>query len=192
TFTIQAKGSGSSLNNLNAELTSSFERLRLYGSDYSGLKLEGKLVNGAGDLEAGLNSEFLDFLLLTKLDLDSTNSIINLNLDLKGADFYALGLAANSSRAQLKLDADFEGNPEEFDLKALLHEGTILYDKRNYPLGTVSADASVRKDSTSVEIASKLVNGYMHTNTNPTDLTAALTAHFQHYLDELDSTEQIG
>lgn len=192
TFAIQVKGSGSNLNNLNAELTSSFERLRLYGSDYSGLKLEGKLVDGAGDLEAGLNSEFLDFSLLTKLDLDSTNSIINLNLDLKGADFYALGLAANSSRAKLKLAADFEGNPEEFDLKALLHEGTILYNERNYPLGTLSADASVREDSTSVEIASKLINGYVHTNTNPTDLTSALTAHFRHYLDEIDSTEQMG
>lgn len=191
TFTLQAKGSGSNLNNLNAELTSSFERLPLYGSDYSGLKLEGKLVDGAGDLEAGLSSEFLDFSLLTKLDLDSTNSIINLNLDLKGADFYALGLTANSSRVKLKLDADFEGNPQEFDLKALIHEGTILYDDRNYPLGRISAEASIRDDSTSVDIASKLINGYVRTNTNPTDLTTALTAHFRHYLDELDSSEHM-
>ena len=192
TFAIQAKGSGSELSNLNAELTSSFERLRLYGSDYSGLKLEGKLTDGAGDLEAGLDSEFLDFELLTRLDLDSTNSVINLNLDLEGADFYALGFTAKSSRARLKLDADFEGNPAEFDLKALLHDGTILYDDRNYPLGRIAADASVREDSTSVDIESKLVNGYVRTNTNPTDLTSALTAHFRHYLDELDSTEQIG
>ncbi|WP_439489101.1 translocation/assembly module TamB domain-containing protein [Algoriphagus sp.] len=192
TFAIQAKGSGSNLNNLNAELTSSFDRLRLYGSDYSGLNLEGKLVDGAGDLEAGLKSEFLDFSLLTKLDLDSTNSIINLNLNLEGADFYALGLTANNSRAKLKLDAGFEGNPEEFDLKALLHEGTILYDNRNYPLGRISLDASIREDSTSVDIASKLLNGYVRTNTNPTDLSEALAAHFRHYFDELDSTAQVG
>ncbi len=192
TFAIQAKGAGSNLNNLNAELTSSFERLLLYGSDYSGLKLEGKLVDGAGDLEAGLKSEFLDFSLLTKLDLDSNNSIINLNLNLEGADFYALGLTAINSRAKLKLDADFEGNPAEFDLKALLHGGTILYDNRNYPLGRISLDASIREDSTSVNIASKLLNGYVHTNTNPADLSEALAAHFRHYLDELDSSTQIG
>nr|WP_245405083.1 translocation/assembly module TamB domain-containing protein [Algoriphagus sp. AGSA1] len=192
TFAIQAKGSGSNLNNLNAELTSSFERLRLYGSDYSGLKLEGRLVDGAGDLEAGLKSEFLDFSLLTKLDLDSTNSIINLNLNLEGADFYALGLTANQSRAKLKLDADFEGNPAEFDLKTLLHEGTILYENRNYPLGRISLDASIREDSTSVDIASRLLNGYVRTNTNPTDLSDALAAHFRNYLDELDSSTQVG
>ncbi|UZD24419.1 translocation/assembly module TamB domain-containing protein [Algoriphagus halophytocola] len=192
TFEIIANGSGSDLNTLNAELSSTFERLRLYGSDYSGLKLKGKLEDGAGDLEAGLDSEFLDFEMLTLLDLDSVNSIINLNLDLEGADFYALGLTANSSRARLKLDADFEGNFTEFDLKTLLHEGTILYDGKNYPLGNITAEASVREDSTSLDIASKVINGFVRTNTNPSDLTAALTAHFSHYLDKLDSASQIG
>ncbi|WP_431012707.1 hypothetical protein, partial [Rahnella sp. PAMC25617] len=83
------------------------------------------------------------------------------------ADFYELGLSGKSSRAQLKLDANFEGNLDEFDLNALLQDGTILYDNRNYPLGTMSTVASVRDDSTSVDIASKLVNGYVRTNTNP-------------------------
>tara|TARA_R110002072_G_scaffold146492_1_gene293543 strand:- start:207159 stop:212207 length:5049 start_codon:yes stop_codon:yes gene_type:complete len=187
TFEIIAKGSGSNLNNLNAELSSTFERLRLYGSDYSGLKLEGKLVDGAGDIQAGLDSEFLDFALVTKLDLDSVNTKIDLNLDLKGADFYELGLSGKSSRAQLKLDANFEGNLDEFDLNALLQEGTILYDNRNYPLGNMSTVASVRDDSTSVDIESKLVNGYVRTNTNPTELFEALTAHFRHYLDKSDT-----
>ncbi|PZX56579.1 uncharacterized protein DUF490 [Algoriphagus chordae] len=188
TFEIIANGSGSTLNDLNAELSSSFERLRLYGSDYSGLKLDGKLVDGIGDVEAALKSEFLDFDLLTKLDLDTANSKIDLTLDLKGADFYALGMSAKDSRAKLKFDANFEGNLDEFDLKALLHDGTILYDDRNYPLGKVSATASVREDSTSVDIASNLLNGFVRTNTNPTELTDALTAHFKHYLDKNDSS----
>ncbi|WP_225586829.1 translocation/assembly module TamB domain-containing protein [Algoriphagus sp. Y33] len=187
TFQIIAKGSGSSLNDLNAELTSTFERLRLYGSDYSGLKLDGKLVEGAGDLHAGLNSEFLDFDLLSEMDLDSTHSTVDLALDLKGADFYKLGLASKSSRAKLKLEADFSGNMEEFDLNAFVKDAVLLYDEKNYAVGELTLDANVREDSTSVDIASNLLNGFVRTNTNPTDLSTAILAHFRHYLDKADS-----
>lgn len=192
TFEIVAKGSGSSLNDLNAELTSTFERLKLYGSDYSGLKLEGKLADGAGDIQAGLDSEFLDFELVTTLDLDSTNSIVELNLDLKGADFYELGLTEKSARTRLKLAANFEGNLDEFDLNALMQDAALVYDDRNYPVGKLSLDARVRKDSTSVDIASALLNGYARTNTNPTDLATAITEHFRHYLDAADSIHSTG
>ncbi|MDR7130304.1 hypothetical protein J2X69_002654 [Algoriphagus sp. 4150] len=192
TFQILAKGSGSSLDDLNAELSSTFERLRLYGSDYSGLKLEGKLVDGAGDLQAGLNSEFLDFDLISKMDLDSVHSKVNLTLDLKGADFYKLGLASTSSRAKLKLEADFEGNLEEFDLNAFVKDAVLLYDEKNYPVGELTMDANVREDSTSFDIASNLLNGFVRTNTNPTDLATALSAHFRHYLDKADSAYSAG
>ncbi|MEB2775593.1 translocation/assembly module TamB domain-containing protein [Algoriphagus sp. D3-2-R+10] len=192
TFTIDAKGSGSSLNNLNAELSSTFERLRLYGSDYSGLKLGGKLVDGAGDLDAALDSEFLDFALITKMDLDSINSRVDLNLDLKGADFYELGLTAKSTRTSLTLEANFEGNLEEFDLNALMQDGVLLYDGRTYPIGELTLDANVREDSTSVDIASKLVNGYVRTNTNPAELTTAISEHFLQYIDKADSVQQMG
>ncbi|MEB2783777.1 translocation/assembly module TamB domain-containing protein [Algoriphagus persicinus] len=186
-FQIAAKASGSSINDLNAELSSTFERLMLYGSDYSALKLEGKLVDGSGDLQAGLNSEFLDFKLLTKMDLDSINSQIDVNMDLQGADFYALGLTAKNSRARLKLDAQFKGNPDEFDLKALLQDGILLYDERNYPIGELAMDASVREDSTSVDLTSKIVNGYVRTNTNPVDLATAISRHFRQYIAKADS-----
>lgn len=190
TFEIKAKGTGSSLNDLNAELSSTFERLRLYGSDYSGLKLDGTITDGVGDLQAGLDSEFLDFELVTKVELDSVNSKIDLNLDLAGADFYELGLTAKSSRARLKLNANFEGNLNEFDIHALIQDGILLYDDRNYPIGKLSLDANVGEDSTSVDIASKVMNGFVRTNTNPTDLATALSEHFTQYIDKSDSVIQ--
>ncbi|MEP1087261.1 MAG: translocation/assembly module TamB domain-containing protein [Algoriphagus sp.] len=187
TVGIKINGSGSSLQDLNAELTSTFERLKLYGSDYSGLKLEGKIVNGAGDIEAGLDSEFLVFDLLTEVDLDSTNAKVDLQLDLQGADFFELGLTEKSTRAQLKLLADFEGNLEEFDLHAELQDATLIYDGRTYPVGELLLNGSVREDSTSVDIASSLLNGFVRTNTNPTELATALGEHFRQYLDRDDS-----
>lgn len=192
TFEVIVKGSGASLSDLNAEVTSTFDRLKLYGSDYSGLRLEGNLVDGTGNLKVGLDSEFLDFELLTKMDLDSTNSIVDLNLALKGADFYELGLTSKSSRARLNLTANFEGNLEEFNLTALMQDAVLLYDKKNYPVGELAIDARVRKDSTSMDIASNLLNGYIRTNTDPTDLTTAISEHFRQYFERVDSTLWVG
>lgn len=187
TFEIKAKGSGGSLNELNAELTSTFERLKLYGSDYSGLNLEGKLVDGNGNLSAGLDSEFLDFGLVTNFKLDSANSSVELNLDLKGADFYELGLSENPSRARLQLAANFQGNLDEFILTSEVQDAVLIYEERNYPVGKLSLDANVSEDSTSVAIASRLINGYIRTNTNPTELSTALSNHFRQYIDKSDS-----
>lgn len=182
-FQVLAKGSGRDLYALNAELTSVFERLPVYGGDYSGLLLEGKLVDGTGDVQMALDQEFLKFDLSTHLDLDSVNSKINLALNLEGADFKEMGLAGENSRAKLQLEADFEGNPESFDLKAFLHDGNVFYKDRNYQTGDLQVDASLRPDSTSVTIDSKVVNGYVRTNTDPSQLQQALSELFTHYLD---------
>src|SRR5690606_15716418 len=140
-------------------------------------------VEGAGDVRMWITEEFLDFDLLTKLDLDSINSKIDLNFDLKGADFRELGLTGETSRAKLKLLANFEGNPEAFDLTAHLNDGNILFKDRNYQTGELDVQARLRPDSTSVDIDSKIVNGYLRTNSSPAELQTALSDLFTHYLD---------
>jgi translocation and assembly module TamB len=182
-FQIKAVGSGTDIYSMTAELTSSFEKLGLYKGDYSGLHLEGKLVEGAGDVRMWIKEEFLDFDLRTNLDLDSINSKIGLDLDLQGADLRQLGLTGENSRAKLQLKADFEGNPEAFDLTAHLNDGNIFFKDRNYQTGTLDLAAHLRPDSTSVDIASKLINGYLRSNTSPAELQLALSDLFTHYLD---------
>jgi translocation and assembly module TamB len=182
-FQIKAVGSGTDVYSMTAELSSSFEKLGLYKGDYSGLHLEGKLVEGAGDVRMWIKEEFLYFDLRTNLDLDSINSKIGLDLSLEGADFRQLGLTGENSRAKLQLKADFEGNPEAFDLTAHLNDGNIFFKDRNYQTGTLDLAAHLRPDSTSVDIASKLINGYLRSNTSPAELQLALSDLFTHYLD---------
>jgi hypothetical protein len=186
-FQLSAKGSGSSLNDLDAQLTSSFERLRLNGNNYSGLELEGQLENGKGDVHMWLEDEFLNFDLLTNLELDSVKSIIDLNLDLKGIDLYELGFVGESTRAKLLLQANFEGNPSNFDLTTSLRDAIVVYDQRTYPVGSLDLSARIREDSTSVSIESQILNGSLRSNTSPDSLILAITDHFKQHLDELDS-----
>ncbi len=186
-FSLSANGSGTSLNDLNAELTSSFERLRINGNDYSGLALEGQLENGKGDVHMWLEDKFLDFDLLTKLELDSTQSIIDLNLDLKGIDLFELGFAAQSTRAKLQLQANFVGNPSNFDLTTNLNDALVVYNQRSYPVGELDLNARIRENSTDVSIKSLLLNGTLRSNTSPDSLITAVSDHFKQHLDELDS-----
>ena len=186
-FQLSVKGSGSSLNDLNAELTFSFERLRINGNDYSGLELEGQLENGIGDVHMWLEDEFLNFDLLTNLALDSSRSIIDLNLDLKAIDLYELGFAGQSTRAKLQLQAKFEGNPSNFDLTTSLKDAIVVYDQSSFPVGSMDLNARIREDSTSVSIESQILNGSLRSNTSPDSLMIAITEHFKKHLDELDS-----
>ena len=182
-FRIKASGSGKDIYSMNAELSSSFERLNLYKGDYSGLNLEGKLVGGAGDVHMWIKEEFLDFDLLTQVDLDSVSSKIDLDLDLEGADFRELGLTGENSRAKLQLQAKFEGNPEAFDLTAHLNDGNIFFKDRNYQTGNLDLEAHLRSDSTSVDITSQIIDGYLRSNSSPAELQTALSDLFKHYLD---------
>lgn len=188
-FKLSAIGSGTSLNDLNAELTSSFERLRINGTDYSGLALEGQLENGKGDVHMWLEDEFLNFDLLTKLELDSNQSIIDLNLDLKGIDLFELGFAGQSTRAKLQLEASFVGNPSSFDLTTNLKDALVVYNQRSYPMGALDLKARIREDSTSVSIKSLILNGTLRSNTSPDSLITAVTDHFKQHLAEPDSLE---
>jgi hypothetical protein len=185
---LKAKGNGSDIYGLTASIQSDFEHLNLYGSDYSGLQLSGDIINGAGDISLLLDSEYLDFDLVSSIALDSISSTIGLALDLKGADFYELGFSSEASRAILKLDANFQGNLDDFKASVLIHDGSVLYNKRNYPIGNLDLRALVKPDSTNISIDSKLAKGFIETNTNPTELALALENHFLQYLDKVDST----
>ena len=185
---LKAQGTGSSLNELDASLTSNFEKLNLYGQNYAGLQLDGKMTQGEGEISLLLDSEYLDFDFESTLDLDTVNSKISASLDLKGADFQELGLSGKESRARLKLDVDFEGNLEDFKVTTKLYDGLILYDKNTFPLGQADIQAMVSPDSTSVSISSKIADGYLNTNTNPAALAQALENHFLHYIGQRDST----
>lgn len=186
---LQARGKGANIYEMTASLESDFRQLNLYGSDYSGLQLNGDIIDGAGDISLLLDSDYLDFDLLSSITIDSINSKVSLALDLKGADFYELGFSEKESRAQLKLDANFEGNLDDFTASAFLHDGLVLFNKKKYSTGQIDLRAFVNPDSTHVSIDSKLAKGFIETNTNPAALAQALENHFLQYLEEVDSTQ---
>lgn len=179
---LQSKGQGESLESLDATLSSDFGELSYNGYDLSGLELSGELTSGKGNVLLSFVDENLDMDLKADLVLDSTANHYTAFLDLRGANLQALGITQKDIRARLELKADFEGDPEEFELSTSITEGMVVYDGRSYPLGEFDLKAFATNDSTSMDVNSLMLNGYMRSNTSPQHLAEGLTRHIESYM----------
>jgi len=182
-FSLKASGSGNDLYSIDANLQSTFEKLGVSGIDLSGLNLDGQLQKGVGQLSMGLQQEYLDFDMLADIALDSIQSQIGLNLDLKGADFYKLGLTEKTSRARVKLAANFDGNLESFTADARLFDGTIVYEDKTYLTGELDLLTILGPDTTGAQINSKILKGGFGSNASPEEIQTALFGLLAQYLD---------
>jgi hypothetical protein len=186
-FSLDVKGSGRNWYEINAKIQAKFDSLQIYQNDYSRLTLSGNLENGSGTISSDLESKNLRYNLSATVDLDSINSKASLHLNLKGADLAALGLTEKSNKAQLNLDANFEGNLEEFQASATISDATFLQEQKNYTLGTIRLNALVKNDSTHINLESRPMAGFLQANTNPSKLSAALSRYFNGYFGIKDT-----
>lgn len=187
TFTIKTEGKGNDLNTLDAHLSSDFSKLAYKDYDFSPLELNGDIKNGTGNIKMKFKDENLDLDMHSKVKLDSISPEIKAQIDLKGADLYALGISKKKMRSKVKLKADFKGNAEDYTLDADVLGGTIVYEDKAYYLGDVSLDADIKKNSTKASITSQFLNSKLNSNANPEQITKALKNHVKHYFIK-DST----
>lgn len=187
TFTLKAEGKGDNLNSLDAKLDSDFSKLTYAEYDFSNLELEGDIKNGVGDVKLDFKDKNLDIDFHSEIVLDSVNPEIKADLNLKGADLYALGFSDRKIRAKVKLKADFKGQAENFKLDADITNGTIVYNDEAYNLGHVKIDADVKEKSTVAKISSPFLNSTLNSNAKPDQISKALNQHVSHYFSK-DST----
>lgn len=191
TFTIETKGKGNNLNTLDAHLSSDFSKLAYKDYDFSPLELNGDIKNGTGDINLKFKDDNLDLEMHSEVKLDSVSPEIKAQIDLKGADLYALGISEKKIRSKVKLKADFKGHAEDFTLDTDLLGGTIVYDDKSYYLGDVSLDADIKKNSTKASITSQFLNSTFNSNANPEQITKALKQHTKHYFTKDSNLTQV-
>lgn len=190
-LTMKASGSGNSINTLNATLTSDISQLNLKGYDFSGLQLEGDIVDGKGDINFNFKDRNLNFDANTLVDLDSVNSKIILSLDLIGADLLALGLAKEDIKIATKLKADFTGTPADFKLNAKIFEGIAVYDTKQYQMDAVILAANIDETNTNVTIDSDFLSGTLESNGSPEKIYTALKRQFDGYFSDAATIDTI-
>jgi translocation and assembly module TamB len=182
-FKVEVKGSGASINDLTAELKANFDRLKFNGYDFSNLELSGKITNGNGNIDLRFKDENLDMAMETKLELDSISPKINTNLTVKGADLYALGLTTQNIKTAFVLDASFEGNASNFDLKTELNDGVAIYNREAYTFGSFSLAAKSAADTLGIMIDSQAIDAKIIGNKSLMEILPLLQKEFTRYLE---------
>ncbi|PKA97693.1 uncharacterized protein DUF490 [Flavobacteriaceae bacterium MAR_2009_75] len=190
-FQIEASGSGENLNTLNASLTSDFTQLNLKGYDFSNLFLEGEIVDGKGDLDLNFKDDNLNFKAHTNVELDSVDSNVNLDLNVVGADLYALGVTREDIKAGVNINAQFKGNAEDFTVDALLSEGIAVHENEQYQMGDVKLSTRLGKTQTEFSISSNFLNGILKSNATPNKITIALQRQFKGYFSDTVASDTL-
>ncbi|GAB5527324.1 MAG: translocation/assembly module TamB domain-containing protein [Roseivirga sp.] len=179
---VNIKGSGSSLNDLNAQLQTSFSKLKYDGYDFSALTLDGDIKNGEGALDLSFKDQNLDMLLNSKVYLDSVSPKVNALLTVKGADLYELGLMDESIRTAFTLEADFEGNTSDLKFSTSVRDGVAVYQRESYSFGSFNLNASASKDTLHASVNSSVLDASIHANQNFDELLPALQSQIEGYL----------
>lgn len=184
TFTIKAKGKGANLNTLDADFDAEITQFSYNKYDFRNLGINGKIVNGSGDISMDYKDDNLDMAMETNVKLDSISPVFDLNLNLKGINLLALGLSPRDIRAKTKLDAHYQGTANGYDINASTENGVVVYDNASYLMGDINMNAYIRTDSTSVDITNKIVDLKLRSNAGPNDLLKAMQQHLKSYISE--------
>lgn len=192
-FEIKAEGSGTELANLNAQLYTSFEKLKYNGYDFSKLDLSADINQGEGDVKLVFKDENLDMDMLTQLALDSVAPKVDTKLTVKGADLFQMGLTTANIRTAFELNASFVGNGDNFKLEAGLNDGVAIYEQEAYNFGSFSMKAESAEDTLTADIQSRTIESRVRANRSLNELIPVLQRELEYYLNkpETISTDSI-
>ncbi|MDN3491168.1 translocation/assembly module TamB domain-containing protein [Winogradskyella bathintestinalis] len=180
-LTLDSKGSGTTINTLDATLDATVSKFQLNNYAIKNLNLKGNIKNGTGNVVSKYKDDNLNINLDALVVLDSIAPEATVELNLIGADLQALGLMQRNVKTGMKIYADFKGNGENYDVSAIIDDGVVIYDNKTYLLGSLDALAHVRKDTSSVSLSNKMIDLNLKSNSDPVTFSNALKRHVFSY-----------
>ncbi len=180
-LSLKTEGTGSTINTLDATLDANISHFKFNGYEIENLPITGNIKNGKGNVVSSYEDENLNLDLNAGVVLDSVAPQVNLDLDVIGANLQSLGIMQRDVRTAMKIDADFEGTTNSYDVIATIGDGVVVYDNKTYLLGDFLATAHVRKDTTSLWLDNKMVQLQLESNTDPATFSSAVQRHVSSY-----------
>lgn len=186
-LSLKTEGSGTDINSLDATLDATISKFQFNGYAINDLSINGKIKDGKGDLISKYKDENLNLDLTAEVILDSVSPKAMVHLNIIGVNLQSMGLIDRDIRAALKLDADFEGNKDGYDVIATIGDGVAVYDDKTYLLGEVLATAHVRSDTTSIWVDNKILNLSLESNTDPVTFGNSVEKHISSYFSRKEN-----
>ncbi len=180
-LTVKTSGSGTDINNLDAKLDAVVSSFQYNDYQIKDLAIKGDIKDGKGNVVSDYKDENLNLTLNADVVLDSIAPEVSVALNVIGANLQSFGLMQRDVRTGLKLNADFKGNADSYDVIATIGDGVVVSDNKTYLLGDVLATALVRKDTTSIWLDNKLFHVELESNTDPVTFSNAIQRHIASY-----------
>ena len=186
---INSKGSGESINQLDADLHLHLNALKFNDYTIKGFNLNGNLADGKGHIKSAYKDKNINLVMDAMVLLDSIAPQANLKIDLIGADLNALGLSDNDLRTGLKLNLNYEGKTDGFDVDAKIDDGIFVFNNKSYLLGDFQSYVHIRKDSTAVGLHNKMLDLELKSNADPSIFANALQEHLgKHFSNTIQNS----
>lgn len=180
-LTVKTSGSGKNINNLNAVLDANISSFQLGDYAIKDLSLTSEIIEGKGDLASKYKDENIDIDLTADIVLDSVSPLVDAFLDVKGINLQALGIMDRDVRTGLKLDVNFEGSEDGFDIISTMGDAVVIQEDETYLLGDMLATAHVRSDTTSIWLDNRILQFSIESNSDPAAFGKALQRHVSSY-----------
>ncbi|HDZ06819.1 hypothetical protein LCGC14_0243510 [marine sediment metagenome] len=185
---INGTGSGSELNNFNADLDGSISQIQYGGYDYNEIAVTGKLKEGSGTITANIDDPNLNMKVNSNIAISSQENNIIFTSNIIGADLQQLGLTKNNIKIAANINGNYTGSPSNFTVNANIEDGIAIADNEQYQVSTIALKAHIEDSITDVTINSNFLNGQLASNASPNRTTNALKKQIEHYFSTDDST----
>lgn len=181
---LKASGSGSSINDLNANFDSKITSFTYNNYEFRQIEINGELKDGRGPISLNYKDTNLNMNSETLVQLDSVSPRFDFNLEVAGADLEELGITRNEIKTGFSLTGWFTGNATAYELEAKIKDGVAVYNNETYLLGSFDAAAYVREDTTAVNITNRILDLNLQSNASPVAFSNAINRHFKRYISE--------
>lgn len=182
--TIDAKGSGKDLENLNAHLDANILQLEFNHYLIEDWTIAGKVENGRGTIHSGYKDQNINASLKADFVLDSIAPSANLDLEVRGADLAALGVMQEPVAVAFNLHASGKGNQERYEGAILIESATVVHKDHSYKTGNIDLRLFGTQDTTAVELSNSILNFSLYSNSSFAGFSQALTSHINEYLQD--------
>jgi len=179
---LKTKGSGSSINDLDAVVDATVNSFSYNEYEIKNLPVNGRFRNGQGWVTSKYKDDNINLDLNSQIQLDSVATEANLQLEIAGVDLRAFGITSQNVKAAGTISAFFKGNADNYEVRSTIADGIAVFDEQSYLLGNVDLRAFVQPDSTALDVTNKMLDLELRSNADPVGLASAVQRHIDRYL----------
>ncbi len=184
TGTVTAKGfNGFDIKRNNIRTTANVSSFRFDKNVYNNIKLNAVIIKGIATYVASINDELLNLSMKGNADIRSDYPVLSASMDIRNADLFGLGIAADSFN--LRTLADIEINnatPQNLDASFKLDSLFVNTAGKQIFADSLLLVAFMRNDSTILDLTSSLADANIASSLNYQQLPALLTEVQGYYL----------